>query len=243
MVGPIAGGQVSWVSYDDQDVKDLYRVDSRPGFHAGVNLSFAVRKRFYLHTAFMYSTKGKTVDGNVDPMLHQEVRYRYIDVPVVYTVDFKARLGKLKEFKYFVGLGPNISYWLGGKGTLYTSDYHEANMAEPVAYKISFSEPVDGSDEALMTVADPNRIQLGLNLAAGAVFEPFGYQRVMVMLRYEFGHSYFSRTSNGIFANTYYQDVLQSRNQGFRLSVAYLINLKVEERKKGKSTMNKKRRL
>jgi hypothetical protein len=62
-----------------------------------------------------------------------------------------------------------------------------------------------------------------------------------VNLRYELGHSFFSATSNGIFKGTYYQDELRSRNQGIRLSVAYLVDLRTETRKKGKSTIKRKR--
>jgi hypothetical protein len=55
------------------------------------------------------------------------------------------------------------------------------------------------------------------------------------MLRYELGHSFLSR-SNGTFVPTYYEDVLQSRNKGLRLSLSYMIDLQVEKRKRGKST-------
>jgi hypothetical protein len=92
-----------------------------------------------------------------------------------------------------------------------------------------------------MSVEDANRLQLGLNLAAGAVFEPFGYQKIMFTIRYELGHSFLSRTSNGVFADTYHQDVLSSRNQGFRISLAYLVDLQVKDRKRGKSTIDRKR--
>jgi hypothetical protein len=51
-----------------------------------------------------------------------------------------------------------------------------------------------------------------------------------------------SKEGNGVFPITGdYTEVLQTRNQGFRLSLAYLLDLKVEDRKKGKSTIKKKR--
>src|SRR5688572_20406699 len=100
LVGPVIGGQCSWVSFGDKDDKDLFHVKPVWGYHAGASLSFLVRKRFFLHTSILYSTKGKIIEGKQDPMLRNEVTYRYIDMPILYTVDFKARIGKGKEFKY-----------------------------------------------------------------------------------------------------------------------------------------------
>jgi hypothetical protein len=71
------------------------------------------------------------------------------------------------------------------------------------------------------------------------VFEPWYKQRFMFSVRYERGHTYIAK-SNGIFNDVYFSDPLRSRNQGFRISLAYLVDLKTEERKKGKSTIDKR---
>ena len=91
------------------------------GFHVGGHLAFKVRNRFFLHTSLLYATKGREIEGKTDVLLKTSERYSYIDMPISYTVDFKGKLGSNKEFKYFLGIGPNISYWLGAKGTLYNS--------------------------------------------------------------------------------------------------------------------------
>jgi hypothetical protein len=242
LIGPEAGGNFSWIAFGDKDFKKDYRVNPVPGYHGGIRLGFQVRKRFYLHTSFLYSTKGKDIKGISDQQLTNRVRYDYIEMPIAYTVDFKGKVGKNGNgFKYFVGIGPNISYWLGGKGSLYNVDFEEANI-DKVRYRIVFDAPPSALlDERKMYVESPARLQLGLNLVAGMVFEPQPRQRILVTLRYEYGHSYLSRGSNGIFANTYYQDELESRNQGVRLSVAYLYDTNISQRKKGKSTIKKKR--
>ena len=93
-----------------------------------------------------------------------------------------------------------------------------------------------------MNVVEPNRFQLGLNLVAGyGIGASANRQRIMVSIRYELGHTYMAKT-DGVFLNTYFQDPLRSRNQGFRISLAYLIDLKVEERKKGKSNIDLRKR-
>ncbi|HEX6223613.1 MAG TPA: outer membrane beta-barrel protein [Chryseolinea sp.] len=240
LVGPEVGVNYSWTSFREKELKEVYRMSPLVGFHVGGHLAFKVRKRFFLHTSLLYSTKGRVLNGKLDGMLKNSARYNFIDMPINYTVDFRGKLGKSKEFKYFLGIGPNISYWLGGKGKLYNSELEENNLGE-LSYKIKFGEPQDDSQPAdEMRVERPNRFQLGLNLIAGIVFEPWYKQRFMLSVRYELGHSYLAKT-DGNFSNTYFYDPLKSRNQGFRISLAYLVDLKTEERKKGKSTLDKKK--
>jgi len=238
LVGPEVGVNYSWSSFRDKDLKEVYKMSPMPGFHVGGHLAFKVRNRFFLHTSLLYSTKGRVLNGKLDGLLKNSARYNYIDMPINYTVDFRGKIGKGKEFKYFLGIGPNISYWLGGKGKLYNSELEEGNRGE-LSYKVNFgkSDGEQAPDE--MLVESPNRLQLGLNLMAGMVFEPWYKQRFMFSVRYELGHTYLAK-SDGNFLNTYFSDPLNARNQGFRISLAYLVDLKTEERKKGKSTLDKR---
>ncbi len=104
LVGPIVGLNYSWTSFGDRDKREEYNVKPVLGYHIGGHIAFKVRKRFFLHTSIIYSTKGKTIDGKLDPLLHNKVTYNYIDVPILYTVDFKAKIGKGPTFKYFLAL-------------------------------------------------------------------------------------------------------------------------------------------
>lgn len=238
LVGPTLGPNFSWTSYDDKDLRDDYRVSPVPGFHGGVTVAFRVQNRFFLNTALIYSTKGKLVKRHDDPLFRNEATYKYIELPIVYTAEFKGNFGGSREYKWYFGAGPNVSYWLGGKGKIMSSDLNEINIDE-LAYKVVFKKEPEQIDDDEMTVLEPNRIQLGLNIAAGFVFEPMGYQKIMLLFRYELGHSFMSRTSNGIFKPVFYEDEMRIRNHGLRISLSYLIDTKLEERKKGKSTIKK----
>ncbi|MEO8471716.1 MAG: hypothetical protein ABI477_05960 [Chryseolinea sp.] len=70
-----------------------------------------------------------------------------------------------------MGLGPNISYWLGGKGRLKDANLLEDNISE-LHYKISLKENSGSQNEHTMNVSAPNRTQFGLNFVAGLAFEP-----------------------------------------------------------------------
>jgi hypothetical protein len=251
LIGPTLGPQLSWNTFDNKDYKQIYKSKPVFGFNAGVNVSFRVRKRFFLHTSLIYSTKGKVIEGKnvttsqvseeyqylVDPQLKVTATYRYIEMPILYTYEIKMHTKKNKEFKWYFGAGPNISYWMGGKGTFFNADIDEAH-GTTAKYKIVYDKDFTTLSSDKMNVVEPNRLQLGLNLSAGLVFEPMGYQKFMITMRYELGHSFLSKDGRGQFPQSQsYVDVLHARNNGIRLSLAYLVDMKTEERKKGKSTM------
>jgi len=244
LVGPVAGANYSWTTFGDKDYKDLYKIKPVFGYHFGGHVAFRVRKRFFLHTSLIYSTKGMVMEGKTDDAGTTEdlailkARYRYLELPIVYNVYFKGNFGK-QSVKYSLGVGPNVSYWLGGKGNIENTDTHEFSTGI-VDYKVVFKKDPGAAGENEMVVEKPTRFQLGLNFTAGVLLEPAPDQQVIVTLRYELGHSYLSRESVGSFGPTYFEQPLQMRNQGFRVSVAYLIDLKVENRKKGKSTIDRR---
>jgi hypothetical protein len=237
LVGPEIGVNYSWTSFGDDELKDRFGIAPVPGFHAGGHLAFKVRNRFFLHASLLYATKGRSLTGKFDSALKSTSAYSYIDMPINYTVDFRSKI-RGKEFKYFLGVGPNVSYWLGGSGKFFSSELAENNETQ-FSYKIKFGSRDEGDDASRnMFVERSNRLQLGLNFMAGMVFEPAYKQRFMLTIRYEQGHSYLAK-SDGEFAGLYFEEPLKSRNKGFRISVAYLIDLKTEERKKGKSNIDR----
>lgn len=238
LVGPEVGVNYSWTSFRDDDLRDQFKQRPMIGFHAGGHLAFKVRNRFFLHASLLYSKKGRVLSSKYDANLKSDAHYHFIDMPINYTVDFRARIGKSKEFKYFLGIGPNVSYWLGGKGSFYNSELAE-DFQSQIEYKIKFKEESADQPSDELRIKEANRLQLGLNLMAGIVFEPWRKQRFMFSLRFERGHSYLAK-ADGVYVGTYFTEPLKSRNQGFRISLTYLYDLKTEERKKGKSTIDRR---
>lgn len=238
-IGPVAGANFTWTGFDEKEQRDFYKTKTFVSPHAGINLSFKVRSRFFLHASVIYTTKGKILENESDPVFHHKAKYKYIDMPLIYAVDFKGTVGHNKIYKWYFGAGPNISYWLSGKGSLSSSPLQESSIEE-LNYKIAFKKDPEDLAFDEMTVEDPNRIQLGLNLATGIVFEPGEHQKIMFNVRYEIGHSYLSRTSEGIFLSTFEKDNMRIRSHGVRLSLSYMADLRLEDRKKGKSTIKKR---
>lgn len=246
LIGPVAGAHISWSAFDDKTSKDLYKVKTQPGYHVGASIAFRVQKRFFLQSSFLYTQKSKFIDSKAGDATTNHAKFRYLDIPVLYTMEFKAKLKGNKEFKWYLGAGPNISYWLSGKGVLNHSDLNE-NLINPpnydLPYEITFGKDSKDIELGQMNIAEPNRVQLGLNFSAGVVFEPGGFQKIMVTTRFELGNSFLSRDSNGDFGlpELFYEDDLKVRNMSFNLTAHYFIDLRIDERKKGKSTVKDKR--
>jgi hypothetical protein len=199
-----------------------------------------------MHTAALYSSKGENLSSNADPILRHKEIYHFIDVPIVFAREFKIDLGKNKIIKWYVGMGPNISYWLNGKGSLMNNQLAEDGFTT-VHYKYAFHSTDDPADNKVY-MGDANRVQLGLNIATGWVFEPVGMQKIFFNIRYEIGHTYISKGGVEDFSNfgiNEYHGDTQARNMGLKVSLSYMIDLKTSERKKGKSSstiIKKKRR-
>lgn len=240
--GFTAGAQLSWVRLDDSSFRDSVSISPVPGFRVGGVLSFKVKDRYFLHTEYVYSQKGKIARGKIDDQLKDEVTYRYLEVPILFTMHFKGTIGKDRQFKWYVGAGPNISYMLGGKGTIASGELKEDGV-DKLDYKIYFENRPDNtlySGNVYYPVV--NRFQFGLDVGAGLLLEPFEGHKVMIDLRYGFDQTRISRDANADYQRPAdYDDNLRQRNRSIRASVIYLLeyNLDKKERNKGKS--NKKR--
>jgi hypothetical protein len=238
-LGVKAGPRMSWMKLDDAKHKNI--VDIKPVFSYSVGgvAAFKVKDRYFLHTELNYTTKGKISTGKLDPLLDDRVTYHYLEVPALFSLQFKSRTKSDKQFKWYLGIGPNVSYWMGGRGVIKGSDLYE-NKINQLKYTVAFGDRPDADSPDKMFVEDAQRFQFGLNAGGGFLFEPGGNRKIMIDLRYELGHSQLGEKGDFIIP-TDYDDNLNARNMGFTLSVMYLfeINLDPNVRNRGKSTIKK----
>lgn len=245
-----AGYQLSWTRSDDSDFRRRTTIAPVSGYNVGAVVSFKVKDRYFLHTEYLYSIKGKYITdythtvGPKDEALEDKVFYHYIDVPVLYNVQFKSRLGNSREFKWYAGIGPIFSYWLGGKGTLKSGELVEYPF-DHLDYKLNFGPRPDNSVHENVYINDARRFQLGFNLGGGILLEPANSKsKIMIDVRFELGHTWLGKPESADYSlPVLYDDNLRARNMGLRASVMYLIehNLDKKVRKKGKSDFKKRR--
>ena len=243
--GFTAGVQACWVRLDDVSFRDTVSIRPVPGFRVGGVLSFKVKDRYFLHTEYVYSQKGKIAKGKLDPDLYDKATYRYLELPILFTMHFKGKVAKDKDFKWHIGAGPSINYWLGGKGTLTSGDLIE-NRIDPFDYTIVFgTRPENTALARNFYYREVNRLQLGLVAGVGLILEPADGRAFIIDLRYTFDQSRMGKVwSADIQTPTDYNDNLDARNKSFSISICYLFerNLDKKERNKGKSMIKPKQR-
>ena len=236
-IGPRAGAQLSWLSFEDKDNKDYLSVEPHIGYNGGFSVAAQVRKRFYLQADFLYSRKGRFYEGKLDPSLKYELVNHYFELPITYRMDFKFNVGKTGGFKGFLGIGPNISYWWKGSGSMSSGELIEANV-QKTQIIVEFDEMPDEQVEGYYVyVNDANRVQLGINFVTGVVFEPPSGQMIAVDLRFQLGHSFMAKDSPAYVSNLFdFADPMNTRNMGLVMGVSYMFDTKISQRKRGKSS-------
>ncbi|WP_375578884.1 outer membrane beta-barrel protein [Marivirga tractuosa] len=221
-IGAKSGARVSLLKYEDLAKEDFKR---KPffGYSAGLVTAFKVQKRFLLQLDILYTQEGKKIDGVSDPSIQNYAKYHYLNTPVVYKLDFIESLGS-RTFKWYVGAGPNVNFWLGGKGKLKSVELQEESI-DQLDYTIIFENKPANPEFGALYIEEPNRLQVGLILSTGIVLEPNPGQSIMIDFRYEWGHSYLA-TTEGRFTNvTAYEDDFTATSQAFQISVAYIFDI------------------
>jgi len=252
-VGPVIGGSLSKIYFFEEQFR--YKSLLAPGFDAGIMASLKVNKNFRLNGQLIYSQRSKTIVGTDDPRVDNSYKLKgvmsYIEIPIFYALEFKnlkgnqtSQGGKQKAYDWYVGAGPVITYWLGTKGTLRSSNLHEIQV-DHFDYVGVFSNNVSGVEASgKEVIPDANRLQFGINITAGLAFEPVGFHRIMASVHLNLMQTFMGKSDATFPASTPSAgtnlddiDVMKARNNSIRFSVGYLFDTKVETRKKGKSNI------
>jgi hypothetical protein len=230
-IGAKSGVRTSWLNYDEFAREDFKR---KPfiGYSAGITASFKAQKRFLLQVDVMYTQNGKRLEGVSETEFRNNARYHYINTPIVYKLDFKEVIGK-KSFKWYLGVGPNVNFWLGGNGKLRSVELLEENIEE-LNYDIIFEELPANPEFGGLYVPEANRVQVGLILSTGMVLEPAAGRSLIIDFRYEWGHSFLAREEARFTNVIAYNDNLRATNQAFQLSVAYVFDITNKGKKERK---------
>jgi len=242
LVGPKAGVQYGWVGLDRDIDKEFLKSEPAIGAHVGGVAIFRVRERFYLHTELLYSFRQQVFTGKLDEQLQSKTTNHFIELPISFKVNFKSSINNLK-YQWFAGAGPTVSYWIGGNTELQSSELQEIDRS-PSDYKIAFQEiPLEGQDMNTLYIEDANRMQLGIHIVSGLMFEPQNGKAFIVDVRFDYGHSYFAREDYGYYPGLLdYSEPTRARYLAIRLGLTYVFDTNVAESRKGKSTVKNRKR-
>lgn len=236
MAGPKLGIQAYTVSYQLNSEKDQFDPKVKFGFNAGVEFNIPLVENFNLNPEINYTQRGRKIYGQETGWTINEVHH-YIEFPLILNYQIESRIKKLGPIKnigpftWFFGIGPNMSYLLGGYGTLET----QGNTHD---YKISF-EGNEG-DYNYMTFQDVNRWQWGLDFNIGVMSPLKNNKNLVTTLRFTYGHTALGEADGSSMPILGFTDNLDHSYRVLNLSFAYLFGMDVGLLRKGKSTKGAK---
>jgi hypothetical protein len=181
----------------------------------------------------------------MDAQFQNRFVMRYIELPITYMVEFDHKIGKEaagfnRDFKWFFGGGPVVSYWMSSRGK-FQSENTFLDGRRPLEYKVRFSPVPEGivggnSKTEFMYLPGANRVQFALSATAGFSLQPIGYQKIIVALTAEIGQTLLSKKGVGYFPTSPLDlENFKTYVNTLRLSATYLFDLKIEDSRRGKS--------
>lgn len=96
----------------------------------------------------IYSRKVKQLDGVFDPGVEFTQIQHHFDLPILYREILRVRFLIRPSYKYYLGVGPNISYWFGGLGELESTELLDEEIPS-LEYEVSFNESDKTSPDQL----------------------------------------------------------------------------------------------
>ena len=228
LVGPRIAPHIGKVEYEKRSFRESFDPGFQAGGSVGAAVTFPVKEPFSLHAELLYSIKGKVVSLPEDA-LKNKARYQYIELPIM------MRVNVWPEKNIYLGIGPNLSYWIGGSGKI-------DDLESPdgfTKYKVNFRSSASPDD---LHISDPNRLQLGLLFGLGKQFKLQDDRRLTFELRYEMGHSFLGKADDAYLDTLDFTDNLESKHQILSVNVGYFWVLHKKSKRKKSSTYRAKQR-
>jgi hypothetical protein len=238
--GPKVGLQGFMPIYGDAERYEGISIRPDVGFNAGIAFDYKINEVFSFYTEFLYSLKGKRLGGGIRNQFINSATYHYLEMPVLARLTWK---GSIKEryFKWYLNGGGTLNYWLAGNGYIESYEFHEAAL-DRLDYGIRFGAAPEfiNSGGFNLYLPEANRIQVGLVFGGGILLDIARRRQLMIDLRYVLRHSWLGREYGvDVGLDEYYED-FRTLEHTLSISVAYLLEYNLGDRRKGKSTRGEK---
>jgi hypothetical protein len=231
-----AGGGLSYVSYSRKEYKNQFNPEMKPTFKGGLSLNIPLTNSFEVYSEFNYALRGRKVQAVENEWVMNE-KHHYLELPLMFNIKRTGEIKKIGPFKqvgpftWIIGAGPNISYFLGGSGTLET-------YARQTDYKISF-EGHEG-DYHYITFNPVNRWQWGLDIHLGLLSPLANGKELLTSLKFTWGHTNLGSFDGSNMPILGFTDNIAHNYKILTLSFSYLFQIDLREFYKGKSTKGEK---
>lgn len=245
-VGVKAGSTLSSTWFGDKDDKDLFTNSTKLGFFGAGLVNFPLKKNFSFQTEVGFSQRGRKVKFNEDTWVN-DANYYFIDGSMLLRKAYPLQWAKNVRGSWFFNIGPKISYWLSGKGDVYTLTENIDDVTGAITidkgysypYKVKFEkepEIPDGPDFNTMYLTDVNRWLFGLDMGIGVDAPTTALQRFVFEVRFTYGHTFYGNRGSAFNRTLGFTDNLRANEKIISFSIDYTLNKVLHEGQKGKST-------
>ncbi len=237
-LGALGGVSVSRFVYEDEGFRDSYSSRFKTGYHAGVMLNYKVSPLYSLHTELSFLKKGINVRNRTEfGEMQNKAEYYYISVPALLRFS-KHKYISAQHVEFYVNIGPEVNYWLGGQGVLEAAGTDGFFQGETLAYKVAFSEQQRAGN--YMMVADPSRIQMAVAAGGGVIFDIGRFQNFAFDLRGSFGlgKSFHGKQEGGDYGLPLYAENLEGGHHTLTITASWFHSFDLNTAfRKGKISM------
>lgn len=227
--GPLLSRSVIADKFDRKDFSQR----NKPGFLGAALIIFPLKNNYSFETEVGFSQRGRKILSNADTWTN-DATYQYADASMLLRKSFPLRINKNIPTQWFVNLGPNISYWIGGRGKIGTGRLQSYDL---VFGPMPQEPPQPDFDKMYLT--DVNRWLFGVNIGAGFIAPLRRSHRILTELRFTSGHTFYGKPTSASWRTLGFTDNLRANEKVLSLTVAYLFDIDLKESRKGKSTQDK----
>ena len=234
-----AGLNVTTPHFDDPDVRKLLDAQPSLGWTLGAVAQVKLTERYAFQAELGYTNKTSRFlydNGGAENKMAMD----FLDMSLLLRRRFNLNWGKSIHSDIFIGVGPNINYWLSAQGTLTTIDVEPA---------FDYNVVMDGTPDANysnMYLNGVNRWLFGIDLGVGINAPISARQKIFLEFRATLGQTNLGTSSSTSFMNivafngsTFQQNLLQQNLKTFSITAAYTFSFNYLESKKGHSTKDR----
>lgn len=225
------GPSVTWVYFGDKDIREDFGSKPKVGFAVGGIILFPLKNNYSFLSEAGFKQQGRRVTFNTNTW-ENNATYRFVDLSMALRKSFLIRIRKDISSRGFFNIGPDIGYWLNGKGKIKT-DVLSAD------YDVIFNHPADANFHHNY-MNEVNRWLFGMDVGIGADANITKTQRMLVELRFTYGHTYMGKKNGSSNLEILgFEDNIKSNFKTLTLTTCYFLDIDLKKSKLGKSTKDK----
>lgn len=235
--GVKVGGSITYTDFADKSDRDVLKSRIKGGYNFGGLISFPLKKNNSFIAEGGFSKGGRSWTHEPTGYSWTNI-YSFVDMSMALRRNFQLKLFKDVPSNWFINVGPNINYWISGKGRVL------AFQAPGVPGRMqNFTIHLDDTVGTVGTysklaVSQANRWLFGINFGIGFSVSTTKFQKIVTELRLTWGQTYLGQKNSESLniVGTQEQLSLKCNLKTVNFSIAYVFEKDRQRSKMGRST-------